>query len=522
MTSTVSMHGIRKRFGSVLANDCIDFTASAGEIHAIVGENGAGKTTLMHILAGLLRPDAGEIVVQGQPVTFASPRQAMACGIGMVHQHFMLVPGMTVTENILLGAELTWGKIFLARSRAARQVQALAQRYHLDLDPHAVIEDLPVGVRQRVEIIKALYRRATILILDEPTAVLTPQETEHVLLTLAKLAEDGVTILLITHKLQDVLRMAHRITVLRAGRVVQTTTPGAISEQQLATLMVGTTAPAATTPRVRSAPGESVLHVQGLQALDGRGAMAVQGVSFAVRRGEILGIAGVQGNGQTELVEVLTGLRPAVAGTVMLHNLDITRASPRQRTAQGIGHIPEDRHTYALVESLSIADNCVLQAYAQAPFARGIWRRPAAIQTHAQHLMTTFAIRAPSPGSLAGTLSGGNQQKLVVARACARPLRVLIAAQPTRGLDIRAAAFVQDCLRQQCQQGCAILLVSTDLDELLALSDRIGVMVGGTFIATVEARTATREALGGLLAGIAAGPPLGGQGIGESPCGEAS
>lgn len=503
MTSSfLTMRGICKRFGDVVANDHLDFSAAKGEIHALVGENGAGKTTLMHILAGLLRPDAGEICLRGQGLQFSGPRQAMAHGISMVHQHFMLVPNMTVAENISLGEESTWGNIFLARSRTVQRVHELAQRYHLDVDPSALIDDLPVGVRQRVEILKALYRRTEILILDEPTAVLSAQETQQVLRTMTELARDGTTILFITHKLQEVLRIAHRITILRSGRVVRTVMPTALSETELATLMVGSTVSSATTSAVRPVPGDVLFKVQGVCVLDERGAEVVRGASFHVRAGEVFGIAGVQGNGQTELVEALTGLRPVLAGKVILQDSDITHATPRQRTARQIGHIPEDRHRYGMVSGFSIADNCVLKDYAMAPFARGIWRRSAAVLAHAWHLMTTFAIRASSPASLAGALSGGNQQKLVVARECAYPLRVLLAAQPTRGLDISAALFVQGCLQQQRAQGCAVILVSTDLEELLALSDRIGIMVGGVFIAIVEATATSREALGALLAGV--------------------
>jgi simple sugar transport system ATP-binding protein len=502
MTLALDMRGITKRFPGVVANDRVDFQVARGEIHALLGENGAGKTTLMHVLYGLYRPDEGEIFVDGHQVHLASPHEAIAHGIGMVHQHFMLVPVMTVTENIILGREETWLGPFLARQRATQRIRDLSRQYHLEVEPQALVQDLPVGMQQRVEILKALYRQAKILILDEPTAVLTPAEAGEVFRTITALAQQGTAVIFITHKLKDALQVAHRITVLRGGRVVGTTTPQETTEAQLAALMVGGEAPMSVTVTPRSAAAEVVLCVQGVRALDERGAVAVDGVSLVVHAGETLGIAGVQGNGQTELVEVLTGLRRAMAGTIRLRGIEVTNATPRSIAAQGVAHIPEDRHKYGMVERYSIADNLVLNSHDRRPFARGMVRRTAAVVQHARRLMQQFDIRAPGPFTRAGSLSGGNQQKMVVARECSRPLRLLIAAQPTRGLDVAATAFVHRQILQKRDEGCAVLLVSTELDELMALSDRVAVMYRGAILATADAPRATREALGRWMAGL--------------------
>jgi simple sugar transport system ATP-binding protein len=496
------MRSITKRFPGVLACDHVDFQLAQGEIHALLGENGAGKTTLMQILYGLTRPDEGEIVVHGQPVHMTSPGDAMACGIGMVHQHFMLVPGLTVAENIILGQETArWG-LWLDLQQATQHICTLAAQYGLHIDPQTLVQDLSVGLRQRVEILKALYRQATILILDEPTAVLTPEEVAHLFQTLVALAQRGTSIIFITHKLREVFRIAQRITVLRRGQVVGTTTPEESSVTQLAAMMVGGEAPMQVVKTARTMSGETVLRVRDVRVLDERGAGAVDGVSLTLHAGEILGVAGVQGNGQTELVEALTGLRHPVAGTIELRGRDVTHATPRQLSVLGVAHIPEERHLYGMVENYSIADNLVLNTYQHQPFARGIVRHTAAIAAHAVRLMQVFDIRAPSPSTRAGNLSGGNQQKLVVARESSRPVTLLIAAQPTRGLDIGAMTFIHRHIVQQRDQGCAVLLVSADLDEVLALSDRIAVMYQGKLMAVVEAHTVTREALGRLMAGM--------------------
>ena len=502
MTLALEMHGITKRFPGVVANEHVDFQLGVGEIHALLGENGAGKTTLMHILYGLSRPDEGDIVVRGAPVHLASPRDAMACGIGMVHQHFMLVPALTVTENIILGQEPSWCGPFLDVPQAAQHIRQLTAQYHLDVEPQALIQDLPVGLRQRVEILKALYRQATILILDEPTAVLTPGEVEHLFETLSTLVQHGTSIIFITHKLREVFRIAQRITVLRRGRVVGTLTPAETTASQLAALMVGETRPTQVVKQPRAVSGEVVLDVRDIDVRDERGNLAVAGVALAVHAGEILGIAGVQGNGQTELVEALAGLRHPVAGSIVLQGADVTQATPRQLAACGVAHIPEDRHKHGMIEGYTIADNLVLNTYYQEPFAYRMVRHAAAIAAHAAHLMQAFDIRAPHPAVQAGTLSGGNQQKMVIARECSRPLILLIAAQPTRGLDIGATAFIHRHLVQQRDQGCAVLLVSADLDEVLTLSDRIAVMYGGKILAIVADHAAGRETLGQLMAGV--------------------
>jgi simple sugar transport system ATP-binding protein len=496
------MRGITKRFpGGIVANEGVSLQVARGEIHALLGENGAGKTTLMNILCGLYRPDEGEILVGGRVVRPGSPREAMHYGIGMVHQHFMLVPVMTVAENIVLGQEIALGP-FLDRKQAAQHIRDLSRQYHLDVDPEALVEDLPMGMRQRVEILKALYRRADILILDEPTAVLTPAESEEVFDIITALAHQGTAIIFITHKLKEVWQVAHRMTVIRRGRVVGTTTPAETTETALATLMVGheTSQPALTIGQQRSPA--VILQVHHLEALNDRGTVAVDEVSLAVRAGEILGIAGVQGNGQTELVEVLTGLRPARSGQVFIGEVEITYATPRRIVMLGVAHIPEDRHRHGMVSRYSIADNLILNVYHQRPFASGIIRRPRAIAEHAEQVMQTFDIRAPSHATVAGSLSGGNQQKMVVARELDRSLRLLIAAQPTRGLDVGAIAFLHQQLVNKRDEGCAVLLVSAELDEILALSDRIAVMYRGKLLATVEAQAVSRESLGRLMAGL--------------------
>lgn len=502
MTYAVEMRGISKRFAGVVANEQIDFQLAPGEIHALLGENGAGKSTLMHILCGLTPPDAGVIQLSGTPVRFMSPREAMAHGIGMVHQHCMLVPTLTVTENIILGQETASPWPFLSLRRAAQRIRQLALQHHLEVDPQALVRDLPVGVRQRVEMLKVLYRQVRILMLDEPTAVLTPGEVAHLFETLTTLVAEGVAVIFITHKLPEVFQIAHRITVLRRGQVVGTMRPAETTAAHLSALMVGADHVPQAAPSQAAHRGEAVLRVQALQVHDERGSLAVAGVSLTLHAGEILGLAGVQGNGQTELVEALTGLRQPTSGEITLQGVDVTQATPRQLLKCGVGHIPEDRHAYGMVESYSIADNLVLNTYAQAPFARYMVRQSGAIMARAMQLMQAFDVRAPSPTTQASHLSGGNQQKMVVARECSRQLTVLIAAQPTRGLDIVATTVLHQHLRQQRNRGCAVLLVSADLDEILALSDRIAVLYQGTLLAILPAQESTREQLGPLLAGV--------------------
>lgn len=500
MALALSMRGISKAFPGVQANDQIDFGLERGEIHVLLGENGAGKTTLMNILYGLYRADAGQIYLNGQEVHIATPSDAIAHGIGMVHQHFMLVPVFTVTENVMLGVESTRYGFFLNREQAAQRIRDISEQYGLEVDPEAYIKDIPVGVQQRVEIIKALYRQADILILDEPTAVLTPQEAQELFQIMRSLSAQGKSIIFITHKLKEVFAVADRITVLRDGRVMGITTPDKATEAILAEMMVGREV-ILTVEKEAPKVGEVVLEVEDLWVLDDRELPAVNGLSFQVRAGEILGVAGVQGNGQTELVEALTGLRSPARGRVRILDADTTHASPREILEKGVGHIPEDRHKHGMVLSYPIADNLVLSTFYQAPFAHGIVIDGKAIDENGRKLITEFDIRTPSEYALAGTLSGGNQQKLIVAREFSRPIKLLISAQPTRGLDVGSIEFIHQKLIERRDAGTAILLVSVELDEVMALSDRIAVIYEGRIVETLPAAEATREELGLLMAG---------------------
>ena len=501
MTLALEMRGITKRFPGVLANDHINFQLEKGEIHALLGENGAGKTTLMNILYGLYTPDEGQIFLNGREVEIHEPTDAIRLGIGMVHQHFMLIPVMTVAENIILGTEIVKRGFVLDQKTAAQRIRELSHQYGLDIDPDAYIKDLPVGVQQRVEIIKALYRQADILILDEPTAVLTPQESEELFAIMRSLAAQGKSIIFITHKLREVFAVADRITVLRNGHVVGTTTPAKATRESLAEMMVGREV-ILTVDKKPAHPGPVVLRVADLKALDDRGALVVNGASFEVRAGEVLGIAGVQGNGQTELVEVLTGLRRCLEGQVTIGDVDVTNASPRKIIEQGVAHIPEDRHEHGIVPSYPIADNLILNSYYKPPFAHGVLMDNQAIEDNALRLVHEFDIRTPSVYTPGSSLSGGNQQKLVVAREFSRPIKLLIAAQPTRGLDVGSIEFIHNRLIQARDKGVAVLLVSAELDEIMSLSDRIAVMYRGQIIATVDAERATREEIGLLMAGV--------------------
>jgi simple sugar transport system ATP-binding protein len=504
MTDIVlAARAITKRFPGVLANDRVDLALRRGEILALLGENGAGKSTLMNILYGLYHPDEGEIHVKGQPVKLHGPRAAIARGIGMVHQHFQLIPVMTVAENVTLGEEVTrYGEV-LSRRTAEQRVRELSERYGLPVNPAALIEELPVGLQQRVEIVKALYRRAEILILDEPTAVLTPQEAEELFRVMRGLVERGVSIIFISHKLKEVLAVATRIMVMRAGKVAGETTPAEATEASLASMMVGRTV-ILQVPKSSARPGDVVLNVDGVSALDDRKHPAVNGVAFEVRAGEVLGIAGVQGNGQTELVEVLTGLRAHTAGRLTMDGHDLTRVTPRSYVQAGGAHIPEDRHRFGMVLQYSVADNMVLNDYFHPPYAQGLQINRAAVAEHAQQLVQAFDVRTPGIDVRGGALSGGNQQKVVVAREVSRPIKVLIASQPTRGLDVGSIEYIHKQIIARRDAGCAVLLVSAELDEILALSDRIAVMYKGQIIATVNAMEATREQLGLLMAGVKA------------------
>lgn len=503
MPPILEVRDITKRFPGVLANDHISFTLEPGEIHAFLGENGAGKSTLMNILYGLYDPDEGQIFINGRQATIRGPNDAIRQGLGMVHQHFMLVPTLTVAENVMLGTEITKG-ILLDERTANTRIRELSTKYGLDVPAEALVQDLPVGVQQRVEIVKTLYRGADILILDEPTAVLTPQETEDLFVVIRSLVAQGKSVIFISHKLKEVLEIADRITVLRRGRVVGTTTPAQTREEGLAEMMVGREV-LLTVAKDVARPGPLALQVQNLTVLDDRRSVVVDGLSLELYAGEVLGIAGVQGNGQTELVEALTGLRPAVSGHAQLLGQHITNTRPRRIIEAGVAHIPEDRHRHGLVLSYPVADNLVLSTYYRPPFAHGIVTNTEAIDINAERLVKEFDVRTPSTLTPAANLSGGNQQKVVVAREFSRPIKLLIAAQPTRGLDVGSIEFIHQNIVRQRDEGVAVLLVSAELDEILALSDRIAVMFKGKIIATVPAAEATREGLGLLMAGIIGG-----------------
>lgn len=507
MAPVLEVRNITKVFPGVVANEDVSLTLNKGEILALLGENGAGKSTLMNIIYGLYRPTSGEILVNGAPVQFSTPRDAIAAGIGMVHQHFQLVPVMTVAENVMLGDESVKNGLLDTRTVAAR-ISELSSRYNLEVDPWAVIEDLPVGVRQRVEIVKTLYRNADILILDEPTAVLTPQEIEGLFAVMDLLRSQGKSIIFITHKLKEVLRVADRIAVLRGGKVVGEAAPKTATQESLASMMVGRDV-ILTVEKDAAKPDTTVLELSGISARDDLGHPALREVSFRVRKGEIVGVAGVQGNGQTELVEAITGLRKIDAGSVQIDGKDMTNASPRRITEEGAScHVPEDRHAWGMVDTYSIADNIVLNTYYQEPFAKYGNVNQKAIHEHAENLVKQFDVRTPSVETEADNLSGGNQQKMVVAREFSRPLKLLIAAQPTRGIDVGSIEFIHNQIVAKRDAGVAVLVVSSELDEIMALSDRIVVMYKGEVIDTVERANATREGLGLLMAGVKQGDQL--------------
>jgi general nucleoside transport system ATP-binding protein len=600
MAPVIEARGITKLFPGVVANDNVSLTLERGEILALLGENGAGKSTLMNILYGLYRPDEGQILIDGVPVTFHDPRDAIRNGIGMVHQHFMLIPVMSVTENMMLGEEhtttsanvtagiaaavgallgyllggqgvqgilvaLLWvgvAAMFLALQRSktkllpvnntvlgalmgffiglgvdillrlvgdytvpfplwpplgaligllagmrwldklfvAKRIRDLSTDFGLEVDPAAIVGDLPVGAQQRVEIIKALYRDAKVLILDEPTAVLTPQEADDLFKIMRRLAQRGVSIIFITHKLREVLAIADQISVLRRGQLVGSATPAQATRESLAQMMVGRE----VLLQVRkgdSKPTESVILVQNLVVQDDRGHNVVNGVSFNVRSGEIVGIAGVQGNGQTELVEAITRLRES-RGEIAILGTDVSRANPREVTAHGTGHIPEDRHRHGLVLNYPVADNLILTDYYHAPFSKGIVLDEPNITENANSLIAQYDVRTPSIFTLASKLSGGNQQKVIIAREMSREPRLLIANQPTRGLDVGSIEFIHNQIVAARDSGAGVLLVSAELDEIMSLSDRILVMYHGRIMAWMSAAEATREELGLLMAGI--------------------
>lgn len=474
----LELSGVTKRFPGVVANDDVSLRVESGEVVALLGENGAGKTTLMNILYGLYGADEGTISIDGEPVDFDSPADAIAAGIGMVHQHFMLVPVFTVTENVVLGQEPTTFSGILDSKKARDAVVDISQRYNLRVDPDAKIENVPVGVQQRVEIIKVLNREARFVIFDEPTAVLTPQEVDEFFTIMRGLRDDGKGIVFITHKLREAIEIADRIVVMRAGKVVGEVEPGEVTQQDLADLMVGRSVDLKV-PKGPAEPGKVVLEVRDLTVVDDRHVKAVDGVSFDVRAGEIVGIAGVQGNGQTELIEGLTGLRPTVSGTTTIAGTDMTGASPRLLHRRGVSHIPEDRQGSGLVLDFTVAENIVLDTYYERPFSRGVAMDWDAVNQSARRLVEQYDVRTPGIEVPVSTLSGGNQQKVIVAREFDREVDLVIAAQPTRGIDVGSIEYIHTQIVARRDAGAAVLLVSSELDEIMALADRILVLYHG-------------------------------------------
>jgi ABC-type uncharacterized transport system ATPase subunit len=496
----VQMHGIVKRFPGVVANAGVDFDLSPGEIHALLGENGAGKTTLMNVLYGLYAPDAGRIQLRGEPVSFASARDAIAHGLGMVHQHFMLVHPISVADNIVLGQKSPREPLMENARAVQNRLRALSEQYGLAIDPTAEVWKLSVGEQQRVEILKALYRGAEVLILDEPTAVLTPQEVDELLVILKRLAEEGKSIVFISHKLDEVLTASDRITVLRDGKVVDTVRPAEMDKQTLARMMVGRDV-LLTVVKTPANPTESRLRVVNLWTNNDRDLPALREVNLEVRSGEILGIAGVAGNGQSELEEVITGLRKATTGQVIIGGQETTHFTPRQVGENGLAHIPSDRYRRGLLPDFTVAENLFLQRIGEAPFTRRGVLNWEAIHQEAQKLIQAYNVRGATVDTPAGALSGGNAQKMILARELARGPKVLVAAQPTRGLDVSAIEYVHQRLIQQRDAGVAILLISTELEEILALSDRIAVMYEGEIVGVVAGTEADVNEIGLLMAG---------------------
>ena len=478
----LELRGITKRFPGVVANDSVDFDLRRGEVHALLGENGAGKSTLMNVLYGLYQPDEGEILIKGEPVRLHSPKDAIGRGIGMVHQHFMLIPVMTVAENIVLATEPTQAGFLLDYRAASERVRELSRSFNFAIDPEARVESITVGQQQRVEILKALYRHADILILDEPTAVLTPQEAGELFEILRNLTREGMSVIFITHKLNEVLDIADRITVLRRGKMIDTVTREGATEEGLARLMVGRDV-LLRVDKPPAQPGVPLLSVEDLRVVDDRGLEAVRGVSFDVRAGEILGIAGVDGNGQSELIDALSGLRRSGSGSVRIGEHDVTGAAPSTILDLGLGHIPEDRQRRGLVLEFSLAENVALHDYDKAPDSRWGWLFPRQLVRRARELLSQFDVRGGGPQTRAAALSGGNQQKVVLAREIGRGPSVLLAAQPTRGLDVGAIEFVHRRLVEARDDAKAVLLVSLELEEILSLSDRILVIYEGQIVA---------------------------------------
>jgi general nucleoside transport system ATP-binding protein len=501
----LELREISKRFPGVLANDKISISVDKGQVLGLLGENGAGKTTLMNILSGLYKPDSGHIVINGEERVFNDPAAAIDAGVGMVHQHFMLVPVFDVVEAVALGAETVSGPLgTFDRAAARRKIVALSEQYKLDVNPDVKIENLPVGVRQRVEIIKALYRQSDILVLDEPSAVLTPAETEELFGIIRTLTATGTTVIFITHKLNEVLEVADNIVVLRRGRVAGSADPKTATRQELANLMVGRDVELIV-PKGPAKPADVVLHVKDLVVRDDRLEVAVDGLDLDVRAGEILAIAGVQGNGQTELVEAITGLRAIDSGEITIGGRHVEKATPREVSDIGVAHIPEDRGRDGLIAYMSVAENYVLDTYHREPYSRRGILDLNAINERAAQGVKDFDIRTPSIHTLATALSGGNQQKVVVAREFSVPVQLVIAAQPTRGLDVGSIEYIHRRIVEQRDAGAAIVIVSTELDEVLAVGDRIAVMFDGRIVGILEGDDATYENLGLLMGGATFG-----------------
>ncbi|WP_070327454.1 ABC transporter ATP-binding protein [Exiguobacterium aurantiacum] len=500
MEYVIEMLNIRKEFGTFVANDNITLQLRKGEIHALLGENGAGKSTLMNVLFGLYQPEGGEIRVRGEKVNIENPNIANELGIGMVHQHFMLVEKFTVTENIILGSEPRSG-LTVDRATARKKVMDISEQYGLRIDPDAKIEDISVGMQQRVEILKTLYRGAEILIFDEPTAVLTPQEIQELIQIMKRLIEEGKSIILITHKLKEIMQVADRCTVIRRGRYIGTVeVDETVNEDSLAEMMVGREVNF-DAEYSKANPQQVVLDVQQLVVKDSRGLKVVEGLDLQIRSGEILGIAGIDGNGQTELIEALSGLKKPEAGKILLNGKDVTGFTPRKVTESGVGHIPQDRHKHGLVLDYSIRDNMVLQTYYKEPFSKRGLMNYKAVAEKAKALIEKFDVRTPSIDVPARALSGGNQQKAIIAREVDRSPDLLIAAQPTRGLDVGAIEFIHEQLIKEREKGRAVLLISFELEEILHVSDRIAVLYEGKIVGIRDPKETTEQELGFLMAG---------------------
>lgn len=499
----LELRGITKRFPGVLANDDVSLTARSGKVLALIGENGAGKSTLMNILSGLYRPDAGEIFIDGKQQHFADPGDAIKAGIGMVHQHFMLVPVFTVAENVVLGVEPTFAGNILNRKKANKEVEEISKKYGLAVDPKALIEDLPVGLQQRVEIIKVLLRGAKILVFDEPTAVLTPQEVTEFFGIVHELKSRGATIIFITHKLKEALAIADDITVLRGGKVVGNADPKTATQEELASMMVGRDIDL-TVKKSQANPGEVVLDMAGVSVMDDYGRPILDSIDMQVRSGEIVGVAGIQGNGQTELVEVITGLIPLASGAIRLKGQDMAGSSPRAIHKDGVAHVPEDRNHMGMIGSFTLAENLVLDSYYEKPFSKGIRMQRQAIDEAARVLVKDYDVRPPHIENTGGALSGGNAQKMIVAREFSRDVPLVLCAQPTRGIDVGSIEYIHEQIVKKRDEGVAILVVSTELDEIFALADRIVVMFDGRIVAELNTADTSPTEVGLYMAGQAA------------------